>query len=115
MRRTKKRDELFLKHKADEYKAEEASKNKEHEVRIAQIYASVKPTSYLSQGYQWHLSAYLPYMQNLSGNSKNVQKNEFGQCEYLSHNHNLLRPPIKLKKNKAKKRHVSLLFLCRCS
>ena len=95
----KKRDELFLKHKADkaqrtrEYKAEEASKNREHELRLAQIYASVRPTSYLSQGDQWHLSAYRPYMQNLSGNSKNVQTNEFGQCEYLSHNHNHLRPP----------------------
>ena len=51
----KKRDELFLKHKTDEaqrtreYKAEEASKNQEHELRLAQIYASVRPTSYLSQ------------------------------------------------------------------
>ena len=90
----KKRDELFLEHKEDEaqrtreYKAEEASKNQEHELRLAQIYASVRPTSYLSQGDQWHLSAYRPYMQNLSGNSKNVQTNEFGQCEYLPHNHN---------------------------
>ena len=54
----KKRDELFFKHKADEaqrtreYKAEEASKNREHEIRLAQIYASVKPTSYLGQGDQ---------------------------------------------------------------
>ena len=31
----KKWNELFLKHKADEYKAEEASKNREHELRIA--------------------------------------------------------------------------------
>ena len=97
-RRTKKRDELFFKHKADEaqrtreYKAEEASKNREHEIRLAQIYASVRPTSYLGQGNQWHLSAYWPYMQNLSGNGKNIQANEFGQCEYLSHNHNQLRP-----------------------
>ena len=95
----KKRVELFLKHKADEaqwtrkYKAEEASKNGEHELRIAQIYASLRPTSYLSQRDQWHLSAYQPYMQNISGNSKNVQTSEFGQCEYLSHSHNELRPP----------------------
>ena len=80
----KKRDEIFLKHKADEaqrtreYKPEEAIKNREHELRLTQIYASVRPTSYLSQGDQWHLSAYQPYMQNLSGNSKNVQTNEFG-------------------------------------
>ena len=120
----KKRVELFLKHKADEaqwtrkYKAEEASKNGEHELRIAQIYASLRPTSYLSQGDQWHLSAYRPYMQNISGNSKNVQTNEFGQCEYLSHSHNQLRPPTyreahKTKKNMDRKRDVSLLFLCR--
>ena len=50
----KKRDKLFLKHKADEpqrtreYKAEEASKNQEHELRLAQIYASVRPTSGIS-------------------------------------------------------------------
>ena len=85
----KKRDELFLKHKVDEaqrtleYKAEEASKNREHELRLAQIYASVTPTSYLSQGDQWHLSTYRSYMQNPSGNSKNLQANELGQCEYL--------------------------------
>ena len=95
----KKRDELFLKHRADEtqrtreYRVEEASKNREHKLRLAQIYASIRPTSYLSQGDQWHLSAYRPYMQNLSGNSKNVQTNEFGQCKYLSHNRNQLRPP----------------------
>ena len=95
----KKRDELFLKHKVDEaqrtleYKAEEASKNQEHKLRLAQIYVSVRRTSYLSQADQWHLPAYRPYMQNLSGNSKNVQTNEFGQCEYLSHNHNQLQPP----------------------
>ena len=79
-----KRDELFLKHKADkaqqirEYKAEEASKNREHELRLAQIYASVRPTSYSNQEDQWHLSAYQPYMQNLSENIKNGQTNEFG-------------------------------------
>ena len=50
----KKRDELFLKHKVDEaqrtreYKAEEAGKNQEHELRLAQIYASVRTASYLS-------------------------------------------------------------------
>ena len=94
----KNRDGLFLKHKADEaqqtreYKAEEASKNREHELSLAQMYASVRPTSYLSQGDQWHLSTYRPYMQNLSGNSKNIQTNESGQCEYLSHNQNQLRP-----------------------
>ena len=54
----KKRDELCLKHNTDkaqqisEYKAEDASKNREHELRLAQIYASVRPTSYLSQGDQ---------------------------------------------------------------
>ena len=95
----KKRDELFLEYKEDEaqrtreYKAEEASKNQEHELRLAQIYASVRPTSYLSQGDQSRLSTYRPYMQNLSGNGKKVQTNEFGQCEYLSRNHNQLRPP----------------------
>ena len=94
----KKRDELFLKHKAHEaqqtrqYKAKDASKNREHELRLAQIYTSVRPTSYLSQGDQWHLSAYRPYMQNLSGKGKNLQTNEFGEYEYLSHNHNQLRP-----------------------
>ena len=47
----RKRDELFLKHKADEaqrtreYKAEEASKNREHELILAQMYASVRPAS----------------------------------------------------------------------
>ena len=95
----KKKRWVFLKHKADEaqwtrkYKAEEVSKNGEHELRIAQIYSSLKPTSYLSQGDQWHLSAFWPYMQNISGKSKNVQTNEYGQCEYLSHSHNQLRPP----------------------
>ena len=90
----KKRDELFLQHKEDEaqpilkYKAEEASKNREHELRLAQIYTSVRPTSYLRQVDQWHLSAYWSYMQNLSGNSKNVQTNKFGQCEYFPPNHN---------------------------
>ena len=85
----KKRDQLFLKHQAveaqriREYKAEEASKNREHELRLAPIYASVTPTSYLSQGDQWHLSTYRSYMQNPSGNSKNLQANELGQCEYL--------------------------------
>ena len=64
----KKRDELFLKHKIDEaqrtleYKAEEASKNREHELRLAQIYVSVRRTSYLSQADQWHLPAYRPYI-----------------------------------------------------
>ena len=54
----KKRDELFLKHKADEaqrkreYKAKESSKNREHELILAQIYVSVRPASYLSQGDQ---------------------------------------------------------------
>ena len=54
----KKRDELCLKHNTDkaqqigEYKAEDVSKNREHELRLAQIYASVRPTSYLSQGDQ---------------------------------------------------------------
>ena len=54
----KKTDELFLKHKADEaqqsreYRAEETSKNREHELRLAQIYASVRPASYLSHGDQ---------------------------------------------------------------
>ena len=95
----KKRDKFFLKHKTDEaqrtreYKAEKASKNRECELRLAQIYVSVRPTSYLSQGGQWHLSAYRPYIQNLSGNSKDAQANEFRQCEYLSHDHNQLRPP----------------------
>ena len=43
----KKRDELFLKHRADEtqrtreYRVEEASKNREHKLRLAQIYASI--------------------------------------------------------------------------
>ena len=47
----RKRDELFLKHKADEaqgtreYKAEEASKNREHELILAQMYASVRLAS----------------------------------------------------------------------
>ena len=47
----RKRDELFLKQKADEaqrtreYKAEEASKNREHELILAQMYASVRPAS----------------------------------------------------------------------
>ena len=74
----KKRDELFLKRKADEtqrtceYRVEEASKNREHKLRLAQIYASIRPTSYLSQGDQWNLSAYRRYMKNLSGNSKNM-------------------------------------------
>ena len=74
----KKRDELFLKHRADEtqrtreYRVEEASKNREHKLRLAQIYASIRPTSYLSQGDQWNLSAYRRYMKNLSGNSKNM-------------------------------------------
>ena len=83
----KKRDELFLEHKEDEaqqtheYKAEETSKNWEYELRLAYIYASVRTTSYLSQGDQWHLSTYRPYIQNISGNKKNVQTNEFGQCE----------------------------------
>ena len=118
----KNRDGLFLKHKADEaqqtreYKAEEASKNREHELSLAQMYASVRPTSYLSQGDQWHLSAYRPYMQNLSGNSKNVQTNAFGQCEYLSHNHNKLRPPTyrrdhKNKKNMNKKRRFIVALM----
>ena len=55
MEADKKGDELFLKHKADEaqrtheYKAEEDSKNWEHELRLAQIYASIRPTSYLGQ------------------------------------------------------------------
>ena len=95
----KKRDGLFLKHKVDEaqrtreYKAEEAGKNQEHELRLAQIYASGRTASYLSHEGQWHLYTYRSYMQNLSGSSKNVQANEFGQCEYLSHNHNQLRPP----------------------
>ena len=99
MSRTKKRDELFLKHKADEaqrtceYKVEEGRKNREPVLRLAQTYASVRPNSYLSQEDQWHLSAYRPYMQNLSGNGENVQTNEFGKCEYLSHNHNQLRLP----------------------
>ena len=78
----KKRYEFFLKHKGDEaqrtpeYKAEEASKYRQYELRLAQIYASVKPTSYLSQGDQWHLSAYRSYTQNLFRNSKSVQINE---------------------------------------
>ena len=55
MEADKKRDELFLKHKADEaqrtheYKAEEDCKNWEHELRLAQIYASIRPTNYLGQ------------------------------------------------------------------
>ena len=67
----KKRDELFLKHKADEaqrtreYKAEEASRNRQHELRLAQIYASGRPASYLSQRDQWHLSAYQPYAKSI--------------------------------------------------
>ena len=79
----KKWNKLFLKHNTDEaqqpreYKAKEASKNREHELGLAQNYASVRPTSYLCQGDQWHLSAYWPYMQNLSENSKNVQINGF--------------------------------------
>ena len=99
MSRTKKRDELFLKHKADEaqrtceYKVEESRKNREPVLRLAQTYASVRSNSYLSQEDQWHLSAYRPYMQNLPGNGENVQTNEFGKCEYLSHNHNQLRLP----------------------
>ena len=78
----KKTYEFFLKHKVDEaqqtpeYKAEEASKYWQYELRLAQIYASVKPTNYLSQGDQWHLSAYRSYTQNLFENSKNVQINE---------------------------------------
>ena len=78
----KKTYEFFLKHKVDEaqrtpeYKAEEANKYRQCELRLAQICASVKPTSYLSQGDQWHLSAYRSYTQNLFGNSKNVQINE---------------------------------------
>ena len=93
----KKRDELFLKQKSEdeaqptyEYKSKEASKNREHELRLAQAHAAVRPNSYLSQGDQWHLSVYQSYMQNICGNSKNAQTNEFGQCEYLSHNHNQL-------------------------
>ena len=56
MEADKKGDELFLKHKADEaqrtheYKAKEDSKDWEHELRLAQIYASIRPTSYLGQG-----------------------------------------------------------------
>ena len=47
----KKTYEFFLKHKVDEaqrtpeYKAEEASKYRQYELRLAQIYASVKPTN----------------------------------------------------------------------
>ena len=47
----KKRDKLFLKHKADktqrtsEYKSEWDSKNPQHELRLAQMYASVRPTT----------------------------------------------------------------------
>ena len=55
----KKRDELFLKQKSEdeaqptyEYKSKEASKNREHELRLAQIHAAVRPNSYLSQGDQ---------------------------------------------------------------
>ena len=54
------------------YKGKEACKNREDHLRLAQIYASVRPTNYLSQGDQWHVFAYQLYMQNLSGNSKNV-------------------------------------------
>ena len=49
-------DELFLKHKTDEAQQTceflQTSKNREHELRLAQIYASVRPASFLSQGDQ---------------------------------------------------------------
>ena len=49
-------DELFIKHKTDEAQQTreflQTSKNREHELRLAQIYASVRPASFLSQGDQ---------------------------------------------------------------
>ena len=116
----KKRDKLFLKHKADEpqrtreYKAEEASKNQEHELRLAQIYASVRPTSGISGIYpighicKIYLEIVKTYKQMSLGNV-NICLTIIFNCDSPR---SYRGAPQKLKGNMAKKRHISLLFLC---